>query len=84
MTVGRFEPTSKVCSTCGHRNNSLTLSDREWACPECGSSHDRDANAAMNIKQIGLQTVTPRVPGEVPVDPSQREGMKQEATDQGQ
>ena len=52
--IGRFEPSSKTCSKCGYINRDLTLSDREWTCPQCGEHHDRDVNAAKNIKQMAL------------------------------
>ena len=52
--IGRFEPSSKTCSECGYINSELKLSDREWICPRCGTHHDRDVNAAMNIKQMAL------------------------------
>ena len=47
--VGQWTPTTKPCSDCGYHNQSLSLSDRQWTCPECGSYHDRDINAAINI-----------------------------------
>ena len=47
--VGQWTPTTKPCSDCGHHNQNLSLSDRQWTCPECGSHHDRDVNAAINI-----------------------------------
>ncbi len=47
--VGRWTPTTKPCSDCGYHNENLSLSDRQWTCPECGSHHDRDVNAAINI-----------------------------------
>lgn len=53
--IGRFEPSSKACSKCGHVISDLKLSDREWVCPECGEHHDRDVNAAINIKQMALE-----------------------------
>jgi len=56
LKIGRFEPSSKLCSKCGMINNDLTLSDREWVCPNCGSKLDRDINAAINIKRFGLNT----------------------------
>ena len=47
--VDRFYPSSKTCSNCGHKKRDLKLNDRYWVCPECGTKHDRDINAAMNI-----------------------------------
>ncbi len=47
--VGQWTATTKPCSDCGFHNQNLTLSDRQWTCPECGSHHDRDINAAINI-----------------------------------
>lgn len=52
--IGRFDPSSKLCSCCGHINKELTLEDREWTCV-CGVLHDRDVNAAINIKNFGLR-----------------------------
>ena len=49
-----WTPTTKPCSACGYRNDNLSLSDRQWTCPECGSHHDRDVNAALNILQAGV------------------------------
>lgn len=54
IKIGRFEPSSKTCSTCQAINETLTLADREWTCASCGITHDRDLNAAINIKQMGL------------------------------
>jgi len=53
LSIGRFEPSSKMCNKCGHINKSLQLKEREWTC-ECGSANDRDVNAAQNIKSFGL------------------------------
>jgi putative transposase len=50
VKVGRFEPTSQVCSACGHRDGPKRLDVREWTCPACGTRHDRDVNAAKNVK----------------------------------
>ena len=47
--VGQWTATTKPCSDCGHHNKNLSLSDRHWTCPKCGSHHDRDINAAVNI-----------------------------------
>lgn len=54
VLIGRFEPSSKKCNKCGYINKDLKLSDREWVCPVCGEVHDRDVNAAINIKMFGL------------------------------
>lgn len=47
--ASRFYPSSKLCSTCGYKKTDLTLETREWACPNCGTQHDRDINAAKNL-----------------------------------
>lgn len=54
ITIGRFDPSSKRCHVCGHINRSLTLKDREWDCLGCGSHHDRDINAARDIRIFAL------------------------------
>jgi putative transposase len=54
IRIGRFEPSSKCCSCCGKINKELTLKDRVWTC-ECGEIHDRDVNASVNIKKLGLR-----------------------------
>lgn len=43
---------SKTCNVCGYVNKDLTISDRSWICPKCGTEHNRDQNAAINLKQI--------------------------------
>ena len=53
--IGRFEPSSKTCSVCGYKKEDLKLSDRSWVCPKCGTKHDRDINAAINIKEMALK-----------------------------
>ena len=55
--IDRWYPSSKLCSCCGHKRDGLKLSVREWTCPECGSRHDRDINAARNIQYEGLRQV---------------------------
>lgn len=56
LRIGRFEPSSKMC-TCGYINHNLTLAMREWTCPECGSIHDRDFLAANNIKRFAFRNI---------------------------
>jgi putative transposase len=53
IKIPRFEPSSKTCSVCGSINDNLKLSDRQWLCENCGTLHDRDLNAAKNIKRVG-------------------------------
>lgn len=55
LRIGQFEPSSKICNVCGYHNNELTLAIREWTCPSCNTCHDRDVNAAINIKKFSLQ-----------------------------
>ena len=49
ISIDRFYPSSKTCSVCGYKKQDLKLSDRYWVCPQCGTKHDRDINAAVNI-----------------------------------
>jgi transposase, IS605 orfB family len=55
--VDRFYPSSKTCSHCGYKYKNLTLSVREWTCPQCNTNHDRDINAAVNILNEGLRII---------------------------
>jgi putative transposase len=54
VAIDRFYPSSKRCHGCGHLLGDLDLDIRQWTCPECGLRHDRDTNAALNIKAAGL------------------------------
>ena len=56
IKIGRFEPTSKTCSTCGY-DQDMPLSKSIFDCPDCGISIDRDLNASLNIRNIGLNTL---------------------------
>lgn len=68
IKIDRFAPSSKTCGKCGHVYKGLNLSERSWTCPECGTHHDRDFNAACNIKEFGLKAL-PTERGKVkPVD----------------
>jgi putative transposase len=67
VAIDRWFPSSKRCSCCGYTIDKLDLATRQWACPECNTLHDRDVNAARNIKAAGLavlacgETVNPVV-----------------------
>ena len=60
VEVSRYYPSSKTCSQCGYKNKELTLNDREWTCLICGTHHDRDLNAAMNILMEGERIIGSR------------------------
>jgi len=53
ILIGRYYPSSKTCNKCGYIHKRLKLQDRHWQCPNCGSYHDRDYNAAVNILYEG-------------------------------
>ena len=68
IKIDRFAPSSKTCGKCGYIYKGLKLSERSWTCPGCGTHHDRDFNAACNIKEFGLKAL-PTERGKVkPVD----------------
>lgn len=54
VAIDQFFPSSKRCSCCGFTMKKMPLDVRKWHCPECGADHDRDINAARNIKAAGL------------------------------
>ena len=54
VRIDQWYPSSKTCSGCGYVVAKLPLSMRTWACPACGEQHDRDTNAAKNIRAVGL------------------------------
>jgi len=57
VKIDRWFPSSKRCGNCGHVVDKLPLDVREWDCPECGTHHDRDINAANNILAAGLAVI---------------------------
>lgn len=88
VKINRFAPSSKMCNSCGVINKALTLENRYWTC-NCGVTHDRDINAAINIKSFGLEEInrlgTSRIyacgesyDGDVARDTSSYDSSKQE------
>jgi putative transposase len=55
VEIGRFFPSSKTCSNCGHIHKELQLKDREWTCKQCSTHHSRDDNASRNIRTEGIR-----------------------------
>ena len=55
VEIGRFFPSSKLCSHCGHKYQELTLSERVWTCDSCSTTHIRDEVAATNIRTEGMR-----------------------------
>jgi putative transposase len=66
--IGRFDPSSKMCSQCGYVNHSLTLDDREWKCPQCNTNHDRDVNAANNIVDFAFPKMEYKMGRNYPIE----------------
>lgn len=58
--IDRFYPSSKTCSFCGWKKDDLSLSDRVFICENCGVKIDRDLNAAINIKRVGVDILRNR------------------------
>jgi putative transposase len=58
VEIDRWFPSSKTCSECLYQVDELPLSVREWTCPSCGTHHDRDENAAINIRAEGVRMLT--------------------------
>ncbi len=84
VRIGRFIPTTRTCSACGHVDGPKPLSVREWTCPACNTLHDRDVNAAKNIKAAGHGGSSLRSVGKTkpPASSGARHGVKkQEATE---
>ncbi len=56
VKIDKWYPSSQFCSHCGYKNSATKiLSVRQWICPKCGAHHDRDVNAAINIKNEGTR-----------------------------
>ncbi|MCL1470598.1 RNA-guided endonuclease InsQ/TnpB family protein [Argonema antarcticum] len=64
VEVDRFFPSTKLCNCCKFKNDSLNLSVREWVCPNCQNHHDRDENAAKNIREEGLRILSTNTDGQ--------------------
>lgn len=84
IKADKWFASSQICHVCGYQNKSLTLHDRERTCPNCGSHLLRDENAAINLKQYGINILKNsryELPGEPLEMSSEEESMKEEAYD---
>jgi putative transposase len=64
VIADRWFPSSKICSCCGHKQEELPLSVRRWSCSICGVEHDRDLNAAINLKNYAVSSTVSACGGE--------------------
>ena len=64
VVADRLFASSKTCSDCGHRIEALPFSVRHWTCPGCGAKHDRDANAAVNLRNYAVSSTVSACGGE--------------------
>jgi putative transposase len=62
VVIDRWFPSSKLCNVCGYKYKNLSLKERVWTCPDCGTHHDRDYNAATNIMKEGKRLIGIRYP----------------------
>ena len=60
VVVDRWFPSSKLCSKCGYKYKNLSLKERDWVCPDCGTHHSRDFNASTNIVNEGKRLIGSR------------------------
>lgn len=84
IKADKFFASSQTCHICGYQNKSLTLQDREWDCPICGSHLMRDENAGQNLKQYGINILKNSGlgrPDELVEMSSVEESVKQETYD---
>ena len=71
VKADRLFPSTKTCHECGHRNPDVVLGVREWTCPECGSFHLRDENAALNLRDYALAAL-----GVAPLNCTEPQGLR--------
>ncbi len=64
IQVDRFYPSTKTCSCCSFKNNLIDLSVRDWVCPNCKTHHDRDENAAKNLRAEGIRILSTNTAGQ--------------------
>jgi putative transposase len=84
VVADRFFASSKMCSACGHKLDKLALSARQWRCPRCNTAHNRDLNAAVNLKNLAVSSTVSACgeegAGRCLVTAAKPASMKQEAS----
>ena len=63
VKIDKNYPSSRNCSNCGYVREKLALDERRWICPECGVVLDRDVNAAINIRNRGIEIASQQAAG---------------------
>lgn len=58
IQADKWFASSKTCHVCGYKNTDLSIENRVWTCPKCGTEHNRDQNAGINLKNYGLNILT--------------------------
>ena len=76
IQADRFYPSSKACNNCGYINRDLTLKDRIWTCPECGSTIIRDQNAALNLRDNAIKLLVGEIKSTLGWEPSEVMSME--------
>jgi putative transposase len=78
VEIDRWFPSSKLCSNCFHQVSEMPLDVRQWTCPHCGTHHDRDGNAALNIRAEGIRMLALSI--STSLDGTEAEGIKAEGS----
>ncbi len=76
IIIDKWFPSSKLCSKCGYKYKNLSLKERSWVCPDCGTHHSRDFNAATNIVNEGKRLIGIRYPEFTLVDNPTKENRE--------
>jgi putative transposase len=80
VVADRWFPSSKMCSVCETKTKSLPLQIREWTCGDCGAHHDRDLNAAINLRNLAVSSTVTACGEFLSADPGQRADQGQDAS----
>ena len=76
VKADRFYPSSKTCNNCGYINSNLTLSDRVWICPDCGTEIIRDQNAGKNLRDNAINLLVDEIKSTLGLEQSEVMSME--------